>query len=116
MNLLCNPMGKSLSFRPVDWLVERNNLYTKVIFAGTGPNRTIEHIIKQSPLIEVYCNCHRLASCIKEKHSHTFKPGRSALCSIPGQVTVGMSLMQERKVSMTDEAEMDNIDPEDLID
>ncbi|KAG1854536.1 hypothetical protein F4604DRAFT_1883342 [Suillus subluteus] len=124
MNLLCNPMGKSLSFRPVDWLVERNNLYTK------------------SPLIEVYRNCHvtienafhlihrtirhaqpdmmktiqRLASHIKEKHSHTFKPGRSALCSILGQVAVSMSLMQERKVSTTDEAEMDNIDPEDLID
>ncbi|KAG1850876.1 hypothetical protein F4604DRAFT_1592689, partial [Suillus subluteus] len=142
MNLLCNPMGKSLSFRPVDWLVERNNLYTKVIFAGTGPNRTIEHIIKQSPLIEVYRNCHvtienafhlthrtirhaqpdmtktiqRLASRIKEKHSHMFKPGRSALRSIPDQVAVGMSLMQERKVSMTDEAEMDHIDPEDLVD
>ena len=29
-NLLCNPTGKPNGFRPVDWLVERNNLYTKV--------------------------------------------------------------------------------------
>ncbi|KAH9010902.1 hypothetical protein EDB85DRAFT_1879137 [Lactarius pseudohatsudake] len=30
MNILCNPTGKPNAFRPVDWLVERNNLYTKV--------------------------------------------------------------------------------------
>ncbi|KAI9430085.1 hypothetical protein BJY52DRAFT_1101847, partial [Lactarius psammicola] len=30
MNALCNPTGKPNTFRPVDWLVERNNLYTKV--------------------------------------------------------------------------------------
>lgn len=29
-NWLCNPMGKKDGFRGVDWLVERNNLYTKV--------------------------------------------------------------------------------------
>jgi hypothetical protein len=58
----------------------------------------------------------RLASRIKEKHSHIFKPGRSALRSIPDQVVAGMTLMQERKVSMVDEAETDDIEPEDLID
>jgi hypothetical protein len=30
MNWLCNPTGKPHGFRAVDWLVERNNLYTKV--------------------------------------------------------------------------------------
>jgi hypothetical protein len=30
MNALCNPTGRANAFRPVDWLVERNNLYTKV--------------------------------------------------------------------------------------
>ena len=29
-NWLCNPMGKKNRFQGVDWLVERNNLYTKV--------------------------------------------------------------------------------------
>ncbi|KIJ10040.1 hypothetical protein PAXINDRAFT_164302 [Paxillus involutus ATCC 200175] len=99
MNLLCNPTGKAFAFRAVDWLVERNNLYTKVIFRGAGPNGTLEHIIKESPLIEVYRNCHvtmenafhlqhctirhappsmtktirKLTALIKEKHSHVRK-------------------------------------------
>lgn len=30
MNLLCNPSGRKDGFRPVDWLVELNNLYIKV--------------------------------------------------------------------------------------
>ncbi|KAG1906351.1 uncharacterized protein F5891DRAFT_1125665 [Suillus fuscotomentosus] len=131
MNLLCNPMGKSLSFCLVDWLVERNNLYTKVIFAGTGPNCTINHIIKQSPLIEVYRNCHitventfhlthctirhaqpdmtktiqRLASCIKES--------TCIFSNLDGQPCAAFPI---KKVSMVDEAETDDIEPEDLID
>ncbi len=31
MNWLCNPAGKSDGFQGVDWLVELNNLYTKVM-------------------------------------------------------------------------------------
>jgi hypothetical protein len=73
MNALCNPTGKSNVFWPVDWLVERNNLYmkvslyclrlpvltwTQVIHAGTGPNQTIDYICKQSSLIEVFRSCH----------------------------------------------------------
>ena len=30
MNWLCNPTGHPDCFRAVDWVVERNNLYTKV--------------------------------------------------------------------------------------
>ncbi|THV04168.1 hypothetical protein K435DRAFT_649856 [Dendrothele bispora CBS 962.96] len=58
MNWLVNPSGKSKGFRAVDWLVELNNLYTKVIHAGGSSNRTIDHIIKESPLIELYRQCH----------------------------------------------------------
>ncbi|KAG2084330.1 uncharacterized protein F5147DRAFT_748810 [Suillus discolor] len=102
MNLLCNPTGKPFAFRAVDWVVERNNLYTKVIFRGGGPNGTLDHIIKESPLIEVYRNCHvtmenafhlqhrtirhaapdmtktiqKLAARIKQKNPHTKKEGR----------------------------------------
>jgi hypothetical protein len=32
MNMLANPTGKSGSFRAIDWIVEHNNLYTKVSF------------------------------------------------------------------------------------
>ncbi|KIK32774.1 hypothetical protein CY34DRAFT_27153 [Suillus luteus UH-Slu-Lm8-n1] len=51
-------MQYAFKFRPVDWLVERNNLYTKVIFAGQGSNHTLKHIINESPLIELYWECH----------------------------------------------------------
>lgn len=30
MNILCNPLGKKGSFRAIDWLVEWNNMFTKV--------------------------------------------------------------------------------------
>jgi hypothetical protein len=30
MNMLANPTGKNGSFRPIDWIVEHNNLYIKV--------------------------------------------------------------------------------------
>ncbi|KAF8587809.1 hypothetical protein K439DRAFT_1337201, partial [Ramaria rubella] len=52
--------GQSNTFRAVDWCMELNNLYTKVIFAGTGPTRTIGYIIRQSPLIDLYCGCHEV--------------------------------------------------------
>ncbi|KII83139.1 hypothetical protein PLICRDRAFT_58552 [Plicaturopsis crispa FD-325 SS-3] len=55
---LVNPTGKAGAFRGVDWLVERNNLYTKVIHAGKSSNKTIDHITKESVLIELYRECH----------------------------------------------------------
>ncbi|OBZ77632.1 hypothetical protein A0H81_02890 [Grifola frondosa] len=58
MNWLINPTGKLHACRGIDWLVERNNLYTKVIHAGGSSNKTIEHIIKESVLIEMYRECH----------------------------------------------------------
>jgi len=30
MNILCNPTGKKGHFRPIDWIIEHNNLYIKV--------------------------------------------------------------------------------------
>lgn len=56
-NWLCNPSGKQLGFRGVDWLLERNNLLTKVIYGGSGSNHTINHIIKESVLIQLYQDC-----------------------------------------------------------
>ncbi|KAH7913660.1 hypothetical protein BJ138DRAFT_1001804, partial [Hygrophoropsis aurantiaca] len=119
-NLLCNPTGKPHAFRAVDWLVERNNLYTKVIYAGTGPNRTIDHIIKESPLIEVYRNCHvtientfhlihrtirhsppdmtktiqKLAQRITETSPNVFTAGRNVKYSVGDKMAEGIMLVQ----------------------
>ncbi|KAJ3768797.1 hypothetical protein FB446DRAFT_649816 [Lentinula raphanica] len=53
-NWLFNMKGTPNGFRPFDWLQELNNLYTKTIFAGKGPNHTRQLIFKRSILLEVY--------------------------------------------------------------
>lgn len=60
MNWLLNPQGKVDTFRAIDWVMELNNLYTKIIFAGTGPNRTVQHILEQSTLIDLFRACHNM--------------------------------------------------------
>ncbi|KAG1754913.1 uncharacterized protein EDB91DRAFT_1042621, partial [Suillus paluster] len=141
-NLLCNPTGKPLAFRAVDWVVKRNNLYTKVIFRGGGPNGTLDHIIKESPLIEVYRSCHvtmenafhlqhhtirhappdmtktiqKLTARIKQKNSHTKKEGRSALHSIPDQIAAGMVLIQEQKIVSEEDTGVFELEADDFID
>ncbi|KAF8986463.1 hypothetical protein BDQ17DRAFT_1259648 [Cyathus striatus] len=53
-NILINPTGKPGKFRAVDWCVELNNLFTKVEYGGSSSNHTVDHIIKESPLVEAY--------------------------------------------------------------
>ncbi|KXN92518.1 hypothetical protein AN958_05373 [Leucoagaricus sp. SymC.cos] len=55
-NMLVNPTGQPDSFRAIDWVIEHNNLYTKQIYGGQFSNKTVEHVIKESPLIETYKN------------------------------------------------------------
>ncbi|KIJ09266.1 hypothetical protein PAXINDRAFT_87711 [Paxillus involutus ATCC 200175] len=128
LNWLCNPTGKVFKFRAVDWLVERNNLYTKVIFAGKGSNWTIDHIVKESLLIELYRECHvlmenafyihsqtinhalpnmtktleKLCEEIKKNSPHIFKPGREADCVIHDGIMVGMELLMDNKAVIED--------------
>ncbi|KAG1894465.1 uncharacterized protein F5891DRAFT_1130925 [Suillus fuscotomentosus] len=120
----------------------RNNLYTKVIYRGGGPNGTLEHIIKESPLIKVYHNCHvvienrfhlqhqtirhaqpemmntirKLSTKIKENYAHIKKEGRKALWSIPDQINEGMVLMQEQKIVSEEETGVFDVDGDDFID
>ncbi|KAG1809075.1 uncharacterized protein BJ212DRAFT_1206980, partial [Suillus subaureus] len=53
----------------IDWCMKLNNLYTKVIQSGKGPNCTIDCIIMESPLVQVY---HNLQQVFEESflHSH----------------------------------------------
>ncbi|KAG1849657.1 hypothetical protein DFJ58DRAFT_716892 [Suillus subalutaceus] len=142
MNLLCNLTGKSAAFCTVDWLVERNNLYTKVIFPGGGPNGTLEHIIKESLLIEIYRSCHvtmenvfhlqhrtirhsapdmtktikKLSGHMKDKNVHLSKDGWKALRVVPDQVSAGMTLMQEQKVVNEEDSSSFDIEADDFLD
>ncbi|KAG1882358.1 hypothetical protein F4604DRAFT_1540569, partial [Suillus subluteus] len=54
--ILVNPTGKGTSWRAVDWCVELNNLFTKAKNSGKGPNRTVERILLESPLVQAYQN------------------------------------------------------------
>ncbi|PSS32232.1 hypothetical protein PHLCEN_2v2001 [Hermanssonia centrifuga] len=60
LNWLCNPTGKQDGFRAVDWVVELMNLYTKVVYSGSGSSRTFQLVLKQSPLIQVFRQVHTL--------------------------------------------------------
>ena len=53
-HILVNPTGKPHHFRAVDWCVELNNLYTKVVHGGQGSNYMIAQIIKESSLIQIF--------------------------------------------------------------
>jgi hypothetical protein len=59
-NWLVNPTGKKDGFRGVDWVVERNNFMHKCLYSGSSSNRTIEQLIKQSPLIVEYQRAHSM--------------------------------------------------------
>ena len=71
MHLLINPTGQPGNFRAVDWAVELLNLFTKVrrtlhlnksiqltarqhTHSGSYSNKTVENILKESPLVEMY--------------------------------------------------------------
>ncbi|KAK1233610.1 hypothetical protein PQX77_003230 [Marasmius sp. AFHP31] len=58
-NWLFNSTGKPDGWQAYDWLQEENNLYTKVIFAGQGPNRTKKLVIKRSVLLPIYKSVQR---------------------------------------------------------
>ncbi|KAG6370625.1 hypothetical protein JVT61DRAFT_11251 [Boletus reticuloceps] len=84
-HLLVNPTGQPMKWRAVDYCVELNNLFTKVNKrpltsqpcsshrqaknGGKGPNRTIERIILESPLVQVYRNIQKIVQTNFE-HTH----------------------------------------------
>ena len=141
--------------------MERNNLYTKVsvrrinistsnrisakqvIYAGTGPNRTIEHIIQESPLIELYRDCHvtvengfylehrtighthpdmtktlrKLRTEIERNAPHHFTPGRRTKLSVPDQIAAAMNTMQKKRdLAANDNDEAADVKADDLMD
>ena len=67
-NWLCNPSGKPMGFRGVDWLLERNNLHTKVTYGSSSSNYTLDRIVAESPLIQLYADCKKVV----EDHVSSF--------------------------------------------
>ncbi|PPQ85735.1 hypothetical protein CVT24_002060 [Panaeolus cyanescens] len=119
MNWLINPTGLPFGFRGVDWLVERNNLYTKVIYGGHGSNRSLDRIIEESPLIRLFQQMHvtiengfhlthqtirhsmpiltvtmsKLRQHYLRHTPHVFTSGRSSRYEVPNTIEKGMGLL-----------------------
>ncbi|KIJ34133.1 hypothetical protein M422DRAFT_52124 [Sphaerobolus stellatus SS14] len=121
MNWLVNPTGKPGCFRAVDWVVELNNLYTKVIYGGHFSNRTLKLMIKQSTLIEIFWATHtivedwlhlmhhtrqhspsdmhltlqRLSTYMKEGKAHVYCAGCSQIYyEVPDQFQEGLKMLE----------------------
>ncbi|TCD59776.1 hypothetical protein EIP91_011478 [Steccherinum ochraceum] len=107
MNWLCNPTGRPDGFRPVDWLVELMNLYTKVVYPGIGFTRTIQLVLKQSPLIETFRRVHRIMQdnfhLIHRTVRHAPPDLRSTLSVLRGLLRASKAhvLVQDRVIPST---------------
>ncbi|KIO00028.1 hypothetical protein M404DRAFT_153560 [Pisolithus tinctorius Marx 270] len=66
-HILVNPTGRPMKWRAVDWCVKLNNLFTKVKNGGKGSNCSVERIILESPLVQVYRN---LQGLVQQNFSH----------------------------------------------
>ncbi|KAI6020767.1 hypothetical protein PISMIDRAFT_69800, partial [Pisolithus microcarpus 441] len=66
--ILVNPTGWPMKWRAIDWCVELNNLFTKVKNGGKNSNRSVEWIILESPLVQVYQN---LQGLVQQSFGHT---------------------------------------------
>ncbi|KAI6100668.1 hypothetical protein EDD16DRAFT_1492504, partial [Pisolithus croceorrhizus] len=66
--ILINPTGHLTKWQAVDWCVELNNLFTKVKNGGKGSNQSVEWIIMELPLVQVY---HNLQASVQQNFGHT---------------------------------------------
>lgn len=95
-NWLCNPTGAHDGFRRVDWLLELNNLLTKVIYGGSSSNYTIERIIKESSLIQLYRNCKIIVEeqfQLRPKTMRHGKPDFTATYDALSELAISASLL-----------------------
>ncbi|KAI6120802.1 hypothetical protein EV401DRAFT_2070333 [Pisolithus croceorrhizus] len=66
-HILINPTSRPMKWRAVDWCVELNNLFTKVKNGGKNSNRSVDRIILESPLVQVYQN---LQGLVQQSFGH----------------------------------------------
>ncbi|KAI6006038.1 hypothetical protein EDD15DRAFT_2359163 [Pisolithus albus] len=120
-SMLVNPSGQRGKFRGVDWCVELNNLFIKVINGGKFSNHTIPRIILESPLVQVYRNLHgvfqkhflhnhvttrrqeadmsltfkELCTYFEKNQPHKMQTGRSSKWCMDDLIDVGHTLMEK---------------------
>lgn len=98
-NWLCNPRGTRDGFRGVDWLLEINNLLTKVIYGGSSSNYTLDRIIKESPLIQLYRDCKTIIEeqfHLKPKTTRHGEPDLSSTYAVLSEMAVSSSLLTHK--------------------
>lgn len=143
LNWLVNPTGHPGKYRAVDWCVELNNLFTKAVHGGEYSNYTVDRIIKESPLVEVYrqarasagkqfaltslTSAHAVAdmtttyealfSHLKIVRPHQFQPGRKSKSVLEDPVDRARETMDKDKdLNLNnDEVDMDGPDSVDII-
>ncbi|KAI5997476.1 hypothetical protein EDD15DRAFT_2410723 [Pisolithus albus] len=125
-SMLVNPTGKKGSFRGVDWCVELNNLFTKVINGGKFSNHTIPRVLLESPLVQVYRNLHgvfqknflhthlstkrqeadmtltfaELCKYFEKYQPHKMQTGRTSKLCMDDLIDVGHALMEKTEVEL----------------
>ncbi|TFY58642.1 hypothetical protein EVJ58_g6297 [Rhodofomes roseus] len=123
LNWLCNLRGLPGTYRAIDWVVELNNLYTKHIHGGEFSNRTLDYLLKESGLIDIYrksqvniadnlCMTNRTINHAKPNMVETYKKvcnhmaanrtheqvaGRTELYEVKDKLREGFGLIQKRK-------------------
>ncbi|KAK7682119.1 hypothetical protein QCA50_014705 [Cerrena zonata] len=138
MNILCNPTGQPKKCRAHDWVQEHHNLFTKTINGGDSSNYQKEHIIKESPLLEIYRNIQEqlqdmfesnqkgnlhsspnmertfqvLARYMEKTKASSVVPGRSAHYVVPDVMLEGMHILMTTNVESAD-VDQDTGDNED---
>jgi hypothetical protein len=143
LNWLVNPTGHPGKFRAVDWCVELNNLFTKAVHGGEYSNYTVERIIKESPLVEIYrqarasagkqfsltnlTSAHAaadmtktyeaLASHLKVARPYICQPGRESKHVLKDPVDQGRDIMDkdnDSEITITDDGEVDAENPDSV--
>ncbi|KAI6127281.1 hypothetical protein F5141DRAFT_997535, partial [Pisolithus sp. B1] len=66
-HILINPTSHPMKWRAIDWCVELNNLFMKVIYSWKNSNHSIEWIILELPLVQVYWN---LQGLVQQSFGH----------------------------------------------
>ncbi|KAI9432878.1 hypothetical protein BJY52DRAFT_1132534, partial [Lactarius psammicola] len=117
MNALCNPTGKPNTFQPADWLVEWNNLYTKVtrdchVIIETAFQLTYRTLRHAPP--DMTTMIQRLRAYMQSSGLCEFHRGRTVEWEITDCIVKGMQVVHAKKIVLPVEEEAREIEAVDL--